>query len=136
MHRKEIEEAKGYLFFVDRSTGSKREQGYIESNYVRNKFHKYLMKAGLSEFYDVSDEPEGHKPRRLSRLTTHSLRHYAITKFARSTNGNLILTSRFARHINPSTTTTCINTNRKEVYDVIDAIAVSEVALLKKRLVE
>jgi integrase len=134
-HKEEIEDNKGYLFFVDRSTGSKREQGYIEPNYVRNKFHKYLELSGLSEVYALSDE-NGHKSRRLFRLTTHSLRHYAITRFARNSNGNLILTSRFARHINPNTTTTYINTNRKEVFDVIDAIAVSEVAMLKKRMVE
>ena len=30
------------------------------------------------------------------RLTTHSLRHYTITSFAKHTNGNLVLTSRFA----------------------------------------
>ncbi len=132
-HTKEIEYAKGYLFFKE-SPREDRTETFIEPNYLRNKFREYLIAAGLDETYGISEEAEGRPLRRLHRLTTHSLRHYAITRFARTTNGNLILTSRFARHTDPSTTTTYINTDKREIYDVIDAIAVSEVALLKKRL--
>jgi hypothetical protein len=35
-----------------------------------------------------------------------------------------------------STTSRYISTDKKEIYDVIDSLAVSEVALLKKRLIK
>ena len=92
------------------------------------------MRTGLDEVYDISEESNGRTARQLHRLTTHSLRHYAITRFARSTNGNVVLASRFARHRNMSTTSRYISTDKKELYEVIDAISVSEVTLLKKKL--
>ncbi len=128
-----IEQAKGYIFFRD-AAKSRRIEPYLEPNYVRNRFRRYLELAGLDEVYDTSDEQQGRKPRRLHRLTTHSLRHYAITRFAKQANGNLILTSRFARHVDPSTTSIYISTSKQEVYDVIDSMALSEVASLKKRV--
>jgi hypothetical protein len=42
--------------------------------------------------------------------------------------------ARFARHVDPSTTSIYISTSKQEVYDVIDAMAVEEVAALKKRV--
>lgn len=93
-----------------------------------------MVEARLDEVYDVSTEKDGRPAHKLHRLTTHSLRHYAITRFARSTNGNVVLTSRFARHRDMSTTSRYINTDKKEIYEVIDALSVSEVALLKKKL--
>ncbi|MEM3839454.1 MAG: site-specific integrase [Candidatus Micrarchaeaceae archaeon] len=128
-----IERNKGYIFFRDQ-TKSQRAEPYLEPNYVRNRFRHYLELAGLDEVYDTSDEQQGRSPRRLHRLTTHSLRHYAITRFAKNANGNLILTSRFARHVDPSTTSIYISTSKQEVYDVIDSMAVSEVARLKQRV--
>lgn len=103
---------------------------------MRGCFREYLIKAKLDETYDVSEEQNGRKPRALHRLTTHSLRHYAITRFARATNGNVVLASKFARHIDQSTISRYINVDRKEIFDVIDAISVGEVAMLKKRLVK
>ncbi len=40
----------------------------------------------------------------------------------------------FARHVDPSTTSIYISTSKQEVYDVIDSMALSEVASLKKRV--
>jgi integrase len=68
-------------------------------------------------------------------LTTHSLRHYAITSFAKQTNGNLVLTSRFARHSNPSTTMTYITIRKEELYKEIDnAFGLSQAIDLKRAL--
>ena len=130
---KQIEQSKGYIFFRD-AAKSRRIEPYLEPNYVRNRFRHYLELAGLDEVYDTSDEQQGRRPRRLHRLTTHSLRHYAITRFAKQANGNLILTSRFARHVDPSTTSIYISTSKQEVYDIIDSMALSELASLKKRV--
>jgi integrase len=123
---KNVEEAGGYIFFT--------ATGHINVNYARNRFRYYLELAGLNQAYDISEETEGRTPRKLNRLTTHSLRHYAITKFAKSTNGNLILTSRFARHSQPSVTMTYVNTAKEEIYNVLDSFSIGEATLLKKRL--
>jgi integrase len=60
------------------------------------------------------------RPRALHRLTTHSLRHYAITRFTKATNGNVVLASRFARHSNPSITMRYISKDKKELYENIE----------------
>ena len=115
----EIDKADGYLFFkgVDRKQIAEQ---YVEPNYTRKLFRQYVQKANLDEIYDTTQEPDGHTIRRLHLLSTHSLRHYAITKFAKMSNGNLLLASKFARHREPHTTMTYIHTDKKELYDQID----------------
>ncbi len=118
LHESQIEQAGGYLFFKD--SNSIRKERFIGPNYVRGMFRRYVVKAGLDFTYDISDESSPDRATRsLHRLTTHSLRHYAITRFAKQTNGNLVLTCRFARHSDPSTAMTYINTDRQELYDQI-----------------
>jgi integrase len=134
-HKGEIEAAQGYLFYADKLR-TKRPEPYIEQNYVRNRFRHYIVLAGLDEVYDTSDESIPDRGvRHLHRLTTHSLRHYAITRFAKQTNGNLVLTSRFARHSDPSTTMTYITTRKEELYKEIDnAFGLGEAVGLKSKL--
>ena len=131
-----IEKAQGSLFFKEAGKG--RKESYLDQNYVRNAFREYVRKANLDEVYDQSDEARpGRVPRRLHRLTTHSLRHYAITRFAEKTNGNVFLTSKFARHIKPDVTMTNINTNKKRLYENIDgAFSVSRATALKAKVIQ
>ena len=133
-HLAEIERAQGYIFFKDAS--SHKPAGFLEEDYVRGRFRYYAALAGLDEVYDISEESQpARKPRRLHRLTTHSLRHYAITKFSKSTNGNVVLTSRFARHANPSTTMAYISTSKQELYKEIDsAFSLSQIEALKAKI--
>ena len=134
-HKAEIEKTQEYLFYADKLR-TKRPEPYIEQNYVRNRFRHYVRLAGLDEVYDTSDETNLNRSvRHLHRLTTHSLRNYAITSFAKQTNGNLVLTSRFARHSDPSTTITYITTRKEELYKEIDStFGLSEAVGLKARL--
>ena len=134
-HKTEIEKAQGYLFYADKLR-TKRPELYLEQNYVRRIFREYVRMAGLDEVYDTSDESsQDRSVRQLHRLTTHSLRHYAITAFSKQTNGNLVLTSRFARHSDPSTTMTYISTRKEELYKEIDnAFGLSQAESLKARL--
>ena len=89
---------------------------------VRDRFRCYVIKAGLDQTHDTSNESiQGRPARSLHRLTTHSLMHYAITSFAKQTNGDLVLTSRFARHSDPSTTMTYISARKEELYKEIDS---------------
>ena len=117
--RNEIASAKGYVFYREASR-SKREEPYLEPNYIRKVFRFYVQDIGLDETYGTSEEQGGRRTRSLHRLTTHSLRHYAITRFARACNGNLVLTSRFARHREPGITMTYINTDKSELYGVME----------------
>ena len=93
---------------------------FLEKNYVRKVFRGYVRAAKLDEVYDQSEESYRRTPRRPHRLTTHSLRHYTITSFARQSNGNVVLSSRFERHSDPSTTITYINTRKDELYKAVD----------------
>ncbi len=129
-----IEKAEGSIFFKEEGK-SRTEEHFVAENYVRNRFRYYAEKAGLSEVYDQSDELKDRAPRSLHRLTMHSLRHYAITKFAEQTNGNVFLTSKLARHTKPATTMIYISTNKKALYDGIDgAFSISEAQRLSARL--
>lgn len=62
-------------------------------NCIRNKFMKYCQKSGVNYVY---------APRKgggnMHRLTTHSLRHTAISKLAKVVNGNPFKICLFSRH--------------------------------------
>ena len=134
-HGSAIEKAQVYLFFKEEGK-SRLEEPHLAENYVRNRSRYYVELAGLLEVYDQSDESRPDRAvRNLHRLTTHSLRHYAITHFAEQTNGNVFLASKFAQHSKPSTTMTCISTDRKALYQNIDgAFGVSQAVALKAKL--
>ena len=130
-----IEQAGGYLFFKEPGK-SQNQQPHIDMNYARNVFRHYLTRANLDETYDESTESVPNRATRsLHRLTTHSLRHYAITKFASQSNGNVFLTSKFARHRKPNVTMNYINLNKKDLYENTDgAFSVDQAMRLKSRL--
>jgi integrase len=133
-NEKSIMQAGGYVFFAEKGH-SLRGEPYLEKNYVRKVFREYVQAAKLDEVYDQSEETYGRTPRRLHRLTTHSLRHYAITSFARQNNGNVVLSSRFARHSDPSTTMTYINTRKDELYRAVDeTFSLERASSLKAKL--
>ncbi len=127
-----IKAAHGYVFFKDNDNNHNNIE-HVEVNYVRKVFRETIKSAGLDSVYGHSDEAySNHKGRRLFRLSTHSLRHYAITRFAKSTNGNVVLTSRFARHSRPDVTMTYISKDTEELYKEIDlAFSSSKIELLK-----
>ncbi len=127
----------GYLFFKEEGKYSHRDEPYLSTDYVRNSFRYYVQKTGLDEVYDSSDETNYNRtPRRLHRLTTHSLRHYAITSFAKQTNGNVVLTSKFARHRSTGVTQTYISTTKQGLYREIDNTFSQQAERLKWRIID
>lgn len=134
-HSAQIEKAQGFVFYANESK-TRRKGLYLEKNGVRASFRKACIKAGLTQVYSVTDESiEGRSVRKLHRLTTHSLRHYAITRFAKQSNGNLILTSRFARHRSPNTTMTYVAKDKEKLYETIEQTsALNDVIKLKERV--
>jgi len=132
-NKMQIEESGGFIFYAEKKK-STRNAGYLDSNYVRVRFREFIVKAGIDEVYGVSDETKGRAVRRLHRLSSHSLRHYAITKFARETK-DLVLASRYARHASPDTTMTYISTDKSQLYQAIEQTSsLKEAILLKGRL--
>jgi integrase len=119
-HEKQIDNSQGYLFYKDRKK-STNEAPYLDLNYVRKVFRQYVSLTALNEVYASSNEtnPE-RKIRDLHRLTTHSLRHYSITTFSRSVNGNIILSKAFARHRSIGSTQIYIHTDRKQLFEAIE----------------
>ena len=118
-HETEIKQAKGSLLFKDH--GSHNKEPFIDSNYTRKIFRQAIQKSNLESVYGYSDETmRKERPRALHRLTTHCLRHYAITRFSKATNGNVVLVSRFARHSNPPITMRYISKDKTELYENIE----------------
>ena len=130
-----IEGAAGFLFYKEQGKG-RTSDPYLDVGYVRNQFREYAQRANLNEVYDQSDESRpGRAVRSLHRLTTHSLRHYAITHFAEQNNGNVLLASKFARHAKAETTMTYIHLNRKALYAGIDgAFGVNQAIALRAKI--
>jgi integrase len=127
-YEKDIAEAKGYLFFSfapGRRTPD--TEPHIMTHTAREAFRKYIKKAKLVEIYGYTNSA---KPRPLYRLSSHSLRHYAITNFCRKNGGNAVLTSKFSRHTNLQTTMVYIHTDKNELYKSIERA--NDNSLLKK----
>ncbi|MEM0143228.1 MAG: site-specific integrase [Candidatus Parvarchaeum sp.] len=115
-----IKSANGYVFFKENDNNHNKVM-HIDQNYARKVFRETIQRCGLDTTYGSSDESLYHRRERtLHRLTTHSLRHYAITHFAKSTNGNVVLTSRFARHSNPMVTMRYISRDNEQLFSEID----------------
>ena len=128
-----IKASNGHVFFKDES--SNKPPGHLEPDYVRTVFRDIIISAGLNEVYATSNESDADRQvRSLHRLTTHSLRHYAITHFAKATNGNVVLASRFARHANPGTTMRYIAKDNEELYKNIDLAFSDQITASIKRL--
>ena len=115
-----VKAARGYIFFKDASAHKKNKTLCLDMDYARNMFRRAAQAARLDQIYAYSEERNGRKERRLYKLTSHSLRHYAITKFSKSTNGNVVLTSRFARHSDPGTTMRYIAKDNADLFQNID----------------
>ncbi len=119
-NKEAIESAHGFIFFKE-NDNNHNEVPHVDLDYVRKVFRESVARANVDQIYAYSEETTvGHKERPLHRLTTHSLRHYAITHFAKATNGNIVLSSRFARHASPSTTMRYIAKDKEQLYNEID----------------
>jgi integrase len=114
----EIAKAKGFLFFSFVKGNRKLETGnHLNTETARAYFQKYIKKVKLDEIYGYA---ASGNPKALHRLSTHSLRHYAITNFCRRNGGNVMLASSFARHSNLQTTMTYLHAEKNELYESIE----------------
>jgi integrase len=99
----------------------------MNPNWLRRKFRDTCELAGLNEWYaQAEDDPNPishcyHNRRKLYRLSTHSLRHYFITKVYKSSN-NMKHTQKLARHIDIKSTQTYIYTSAEELEDTMKEV--------------
>jgi integrase len=102
-----IVESDGYLFYSD-SPVQKRK--YVSPDWLRNEFRRTIALASLDEWYSKSEESKHNRPsRKLHRLTTHSLRHYFITRVYNETK-DIVVAQKLARHTDSKATHTYIFT--------------------------
>jgi len=115
--QEDIIKHNGFLLFPD--SKSQSDNNHISPNWLRKEFRDVCFLAGLNENYGVSEESyESHRERKLYRLTTHSLRHYFITKVYKNSK-NPLFTQRLGRHRDFKSTQTYININQEEIDNVI-----------------
>lgn len=110
---------KEYLFFPDRPCNWKYQ--HIRPEQARKIFRAASKKAGIQKEYGATTENyHRHGRRNLYLLSTHSLRHFAITRMWEQTK-DLKVVNAFARHSpdNLEDTSHYIGTNRTAVYDSI-----------------
>jgi len=120
-HIKSIEKHQGYILF---SSNPKQKRLNISPHWLRKIFRETCIVANLNEFYDYADDTRNRfiqKGRKLHRLTTHSLRHYYITKCYNHCK-NPVLTQKLARHTDLQSTQTYININLEKMDKVIDEV--------------
>jgi len=122
---KEIEKASGHILF---SSNKQRISHPISANWLRNEFRETCLISNLNEFYDYAEDdnnPRQKGVRKLHRLTTHSLRHYFITKVYNHCK-NPLLTQKLARHRSFKSTEVYININYEKLGKVIEEIMENE----------
>jgi integrase len=88
---------------------------HVSPHWLRREFRDVIVKCGLDDVYAKSDEHEKRcKNRDLHRLTSHSLRHYFISKIYNNTK-NPIHTQKLARHQDFKSTQVYIFANKEEL---------------------
>jgi len=119
--QKEIEEHDGFLFFSEIEG-----RQHISKNWLPKIFREVAKIAKLDDIYGIADDlnnykREGKPDRKLYRLTTHSLRHYFITKVYANCKDPL-KTQKLARHCEFKSTETYIHLNQDDLDKTIQKV--------------
>lgn len=90
----------------------------VSAALAAKRFSQARARAGLDMVYAPRDG-EGKQAGQLRRLSSHSLRHYFITK-VHNTTGNLRAAQLLARHTNIGTTQRYIHIDEKELREAVE----------------
>lgn len=101
-----------YLFPAREKTN---RRPHVSPYWVAREFRKSRDQSGLSFSYSIT-KPCGRMKRRNPqyRLSTHSLRHYFITKVHDAT-GDIVITQRLARHRDIKSTTVYTHKSQRQI---------------------
>lgn len=118
LHYTHINAHSGYLLYSELKCNIEE---HISPHLLRSEFRQTVILAGLNETYGKSDERLGRTDRRRYRLTTHSLRHYFITKVYRGTK-DPIVAQKLARHTDLKSTQVYIHTAKNDLDGSMDKV--------------
>ncbi len=107
----EIVAHDGYILYSEVKCNKMK---HVSSHWLRNAFRQAAILSGLNETYGHSDEMFDRAERRLHRLTTHSLRHYFITKVYKTLK-DPIIAQKLARHSDIKSTQVYIHTAQNDL---------------------
>jgi integrase len=111
-HIQEITACGGYLFFPVHKTN---KHPHASPHWLRGVFRETAILCGLNEFYGKSDETQyDRSERRLHRLTTHSLRHFYVTKVYRATK-DIVVAQKLARHTDLKSTQVYVHASQNDL---------------------
>jgi integrase len=112
LHYELIQQHDCHILFSVNQSG---DRSHVSPNWLRNEFRTAIILAGLNEWYGKTDESDSsRKARRLHRLTTHSLRHYFITKVYKATK-DPVIASKLARHTDLKSTQVYIHSAQQDL---------------------
>jgi integrase len=120
--QEEILAHDGFILFPDPRGSS--VNNHISANWLRKEFRNVCLLSNLNESYGMANNYIGKgkfKDRRLFRLTTHSLRHYYISKVYRAST-DPIRTQKLARHQDFKSTQVYIHISQKEVDETLEKV--------------
>ena len=136
-YSKEIEKSGGFIFYNE---SNKNKRPHASPDWLRNEFRRTCILANLNEWYDYAED--GKNPiqkdegsRKLHRFSTHSLRHYFITKCYGHCK-NPMLTQKLARHQDFRNTQRYINVNYEKLGKVIEDVFEPKEAKEREELME
>ncbi|MFH1174617.1 MAG: site-specific integrase [archaeon] len=116
-NRQKIADSDGYVFF-----SCQKDRKCISPHWLRKEFRETTEKIGIADTYGTSQETDPDRAqRKLHRLTTHSLRHYFITRVYAKTK-NPIHTQKLARHLDFKSTQVYIHNDPKEVHKSMKSV--------------
>ena len=123
---KQIEANNGFLLFSDL-----QNRNHISKDWLRKEFRQVSkFDDDLNQVYGIAEDINNplqvkRGERKLYRLTTHSLRHYYITKVYQQCKDPL-KTQKLARHLDFKSTRNYIHLNQEEVDQVLNDVFESE----------
>ncbi len=110
---------------------NRKDREHVSPNWLRMEFRKACKLADLNMWYDYAEDDnnavakKNGKNRKLYRLTTHSLRHYFISKVYNKC-ANPLQTQKLARHRSFKSTQTYIHQSQEKIDETMKSVFESE----------
>ncbi|MFH1916778.1 MAG: site-specific integrase [Nanoarchaeota archaeon] len=118
LHLNAIQAHSGHILY---SESDWNREEHISPHWLRNTFRDVCVLSGMNENYGRSEESYVKQSRKLYRLTTHSLRHYFITRVYKGTK-DPIVAQKLARHTSIKSTQVYIHSSQNDLDMSMDKV--------------